>query len=196
SATRSKSIPARANTAAASCKTRKNSAARRYFFAWVQWARDCASLLQAVVIEKVGDGHDRDAVAGQFFTLAQRGRATNGAMLDLALVHAPRLVGKTFADVLGVAHDLAHMLEHLGLDLSHVLGARRLGSRGLGRTRCGSLGRIGQGTPHVQARRGQHFIDLVAIANRARQNTPLALGVVVVCRREPALEDMARLALE
>src|SRR5690606_29492347 len=115
---------------------------------------------------------------------------------DLALVHAASLLRKTFADVLGIADDLAYVLEHLGLKLGQVLGRFRWCCRSLCLLRRAVASGLGLAPSHVKARCRQHLADLMAVADRTCQDSPGLLRIVVVGRPEPALEDVACIALE
>jgi hypothetical protein len=50
--------------------------------------------------------------------------------------------------------------------------------------------------PHIQARRGEFFLDDGTLANRARDQATRLLRVIIVVRAKPALKDMAMLALQ
>ena len=74
------------------------------------------NLLHAIVVEEVGNGHDGNALVGQFLALLRRGNPANGAFRRLPLMHQARFLGKPFAHVFGGAYHAAQLLQHLCLN--------------------------------------------------------------------------------
>jgi len=55
--------------------------------------------------------HDGNALIKQLQRLLRGGLATNGPILNLAVVHAPGFIGKPGADIFGIRDDLAGQLQ-------------------------------------------------------------------------------------
>src|SRR5262249_42591889 len=156
-----------------------------------------------------------DAFLAQVLRLLRRSLAVDRAMVDLAVVHLARFLGKLLPDVIGVLGQVIAQLPELRSEFALLRrhhrdrrlggigrgcpGHRRLGRRRLG---CGRLGRwrwrrasaafLGAG----KRRRHDRLLDLAVAAGGAGHQP--ALGLLVVGRRigKPALEGMALRANE
>src|SRR5262249_24619967 len=129
-----------------------------------------------------------DALVGKLLGLLGRGLAVDRAMLDLAVVHLARFLGKLLSDIVGVLHEVVAEL----LELLAKLALRRRhhrDRRGSARRRRGCIrawcGRIGALLGAGDTRRHDRLLDLGGIADWAG-NEP-ALGLLVEgCRaRKP-----------
>ena len=58
-----------------------------------------------------GQRHDGNALIQELQCLLRGGLATDGTLLDLAVVHAPGFVGKTGAYILRIRNDFAGQLQ-------------------------------------------------------------------------------------
>src|SRR5262245_45971865 len=146
-----------------------------------------------------------DAFLVQLLGVLRRGLAVDRAVLDLAVMHLARLLGKFLPDIVGVLGQvLAQLLELLAelalLRRHHGDRCRRFG-RGHGGRNLRRRGRVRRRGGHLapllrtrELRRHQRFLNLGGAALRTGDEA--ALGLLVVGRGvlEPALESVPLLA--
>src|SRR6202161_2789159 len=118
-------------------------------------------------------------------------------MLDIAVMHLAGFVRKTFADIVGVLHDMIAQLPELGAQLALLRHHQRCrsgwrGVRGSGRRRYRAI-------PALLAHdlRGHDGpLDFGRAAGRAVHELAFFLGFVDIGTLEPAFERMAALAAQ
>src|SRR4051812_42810697 len=124
-------------------------------------------------------------------------------MLDVAIVHFSRFIGKTLADIVGVLDDMVAQFLDLGAQLAFLRHQqrRRTGrrpfracDRGGGRRR-GGRGILAPFSAH-DLRGHDGALDLGRAAGRAADQLALFLDLVGRRTLEPAFERMAALAAE
>src|ERR1043165_2794622 len=144
-------------------------------------------------------GMKLDAFLVQLLGVLRRSLAVDRAMLDLAVMHLARDLGKFLPDIVGVRGQvIAQLLELLAklalLRRDHRDRRRRLRLRRRGR---GFLGRRHDRSALVRARKARRhdgLLDLRGAADRAGDELALDLLVVGGRTGEPALEFVAPVA--
>src|SRR5262252_3680052 len=144
-----------------------------------------------------------NALVVQFLRLLGRGFAVDRAVLDLAVMHLARLIGKLAADVLGIPGEVVAQLLELGAHLAFLRRDHRDGRGGFGRRLRDAGSRRGGRRRCVErhlrprdARRHDRLFDLGRAADRAGDEPPFDLLVEGGRIGEPALEVVPALADE
>src|SRR6266851_3137222 len=152
-------------------------------------------------IALVGQDRQRvelDAFLDELGGIGARCLAVDRAMLDLAVMHLSRFLGKFLADVIGVLDDVVAQLLELGAQLAFLRRQHRDGHPWLrGRGGCRRLGchHFARRAPR-HAGRHDRLADLGRAADRAADQAARRLLVVGARAFEPALEAVAAVAAQ
>src|SRR5258705_3165546 len=124
-------------------------------------------------------------------------------MLNVAVMHLARFIGKTLADIVGVLHDMVAQFLDLGAQLAFLrhqqrrrTGRRHFGACDRGGGRRGHRCRGVAPLPAHDLRGHDGALDAGRAAGGAVHQLALFLGLVSRRTLEPAFESMAALAAE